>query len=86
MTEKEVMEMDYYYGNGWLKEFKYRIAFVRFEKDAKSTLVRVLNDGFYVGSFISKANTEKEFIQECESVDVVRDSQVGYRLEFNEGL
>lgn len=45
--------------------FFYRQLFVTFERETDSTIAYMYNDRNYCGSFISAAETQKEFEEEC---------------------
>jgi hypothetical protein len=55
-----------YLENGYKKRFEYRELFIRVEKDKNDSMAYVMNDGWGIGSFLSRANTQEEFIQECK--------------------
>lgn len=44
----------------------YRKAFLRIEKDEKSSIAIVLIDGWGIGSFYTEAKTEENFNSDCE--------------------
>ncbi len=52
--------------NNFDKHFYFRQAFVKVEKEARSSIAYATNDGWGIGSFISKAETQEEFERECQ--------------------